>query len=52
MWKAQRFSWRMTTTLHTFPESLAYDQKLQDTDLAHLFLSEKALFLPKSARCV
>ena len=29
--------------LHTFPESLAYGQKLQDTDLAHLFSSEKAL---------
>ena len=27
----------MRTMLHTFPESLAYDQKLQDTDLAYLF---------------
>lgn len=43
LWKAQRFSWWMTTMLHTFPESLAYGQKLQDTDLAHLFSSEKAL---------
>ena len=43
VWKAQRFSWWMTTMLHTFPESLAYDQKLQDTDLAYLFSSEKAL---------
>ena len=42
-WKAQRFSWWMTTMLHTFPDSLAYDQKLQDTDLAYLFSSEKAL---------
>jgi p-hydroxybenzoate 3-monooxygenase len=33
----------MTTMLHTFPDSLAYDQKLQDTDLAYLFSSEKAL---------
>lgn len=43
VWKAQRFSWWMTTMLHTFPESLTYDQKLQDTDLAYLFSSEKAL---------
>lgn len=43
VWKAQRFSWWMTTMLHTFPDSLAYDQKLQDTDLAYLFSSEKAL---------
>ena len=28
--------------LHTFPDSLAYDQKLQVTDLAYLFLSGKA----------
>lgn len=43
VWKAQRFSWWMTTMLHTFPDSLAYDQRLQDTDLAYLFSSEKAL---------
>lgn len=42
VWKAQRFSWWMTTMLHTFPDSIAYDQKLQDTDLAYLFSSEKA----------
>lgn len=28
--------------LHTYPDSLAYDQKLQDTALAYLFSSEKA----------
>ncbi|WP_298213340.1 4-hydroxybenzoate 3-monooxygenase [Acidovorax sp.] len=43
VWKAQCFSWWMTTILHTFPDSLAYDQKLQDTDLTYLFSSEKAL---------
>ena len=43
VWKARRLSWRMTTMLHPFPESQVYDQKLQDTDLAYLFLSEKAL---------
>ncbi|MEQ1658183.1 MAG: 4-hydroxybenzoate 3-monooxygenase [Hylemonella sp.] len=43
IWKAQRFSWWMTTMLHTFPDSLAYDQKLAQTELDYLFSSEKAL---------
>tara|TARA_Y100000815_G_scaffold92441_1_gene81429 strand:+ start:19422 stop:20549 length:1128 start_codon:yes stop_codon:yes gene_type:complete len=43
VWKAQRFSWWMTTLLHTFPDSIPYDQKLQQTDLEYLFSSEKAL---------
>lgn len=43
VWKAQRFSWWMTNMLHTYPESLAYDQKLQNTELEYLFASEKAL---------
>ncbi|MFN3548163.1 MAG: 4-hydroxybenzoate 3-monooxygenase [Mesorhizobium sp.] len=43
VWKAQRFSWWMTMMLHTFPDSLTYDQRLQDTELAYLFSSEKAL---------
>ena len=42
VWKAQRFSWWMTTMLHTFPDSIEYDRKLQDTDLAYLFSSEAA----------
>ena len=42
VWKAQRFAWWMTTMLHTFPDSIAYDQKLQETDLAYLFSSEAA----------
>jgi p-hydroxybenzoate 3-monooxygenase len=42
VWKAQRFSWWMTTMLHTFPASIEYDQKLQDIDLAYLFSSESA----------
>jgi p-hydroxybenzoate 3-monooxygenase len=33
----------MTTLLHTFPDSPPYDRRLQDTDLAYLFSSEKAL---------
>ena len=42
VWKAQRFSWWMTTMLHTFPDSLPYDQKLSETELAYLFSSERA----------
>jgi p-hydroxybenzoate 3-monooxygenase len=43
VWKAQRFSWWMTTLLHRFPDNLAYDDKLQETELEYLFSSEKAL---------
>ena len=43
VWKAQRFSWWMTTMLHTFPDAISYDQKLQQTDLEYLLSSEKAL---------
>ena len=42
VWKAQRFSWWLTTLLHTFPESIEYDQKLQEVELAYLFSSEAA----------
>lgn len=42
VWKAQRFSWWMTTLLHTFPDSIEYDRKLQQTDLDYLFSSEAA----------
>ena len=42
VWKAQRFSWWMTTMLHNFPDSIEYDRKLQDTELAYLFASEAA----------
>jgi p-hydroxybenzoate 3-monooxygenase len=42
VWKAQRFSWWMTTLLHRFPDNIPYDQKLQDTDLAYLMSSDLA----------
>jgi p-hydroxybenzoate 3-monooxygenase len=42
VWKAQRFSWWMTTMLHTFPDSIEYDRKLQQTELDYLFSSEAA----------
>ena len=43
VWKAQRFSWWMTTLLHRFPDNIPYDERLQQTDLEYLFSSEKAL---------
>ena len=42
VWKAQRFSWWMTSLLHTFPDSIDYDKKLQQTDMEYLFSSEAA----------
>jgi len=42
VWKAQRFSWWMTMLLHRFPDRLAYEDRLQDTDIAYLFSSEAA----------
>ena len=33
----------MTTTLHRFPANSAYEDKLQQTELAYLFSSERAL---------
>jgi p-hydroxybenzoate 3-monooxygenase len=42
VWKAQRFSWWMTMLLHRFPDRLAYEDKLQDTDVAYLFSSDAA----------
>jgi p-hydroxybenzoate 3-monooxygenase len=43
VWKAQRFSWWMTTLLHRFPSNIPYDDRLQQTDLAYLFSSQAAL---------
>ena len=43
VWKAQRFSWWMTMLLHHFPDSDAYDKRLQDTDLEYLLSSDAAL---------
>ena len=41
VWKAERFSWWMTTLLHTFPDS-AFDQKMQLAELDYLFRSRAA----------
>ncbi|MEZ5651873.1 MAG: 4-hydroxybenzoate 3-monooxygenase [Burkholderiaceae bacterium] len=43
IWKAQRFSWWMTSLLHVYPDMSDYDRKLQQTDLEYLFSSDAAL---------
>jgi p-hydroxybenzoate 3-monooxygenase len=41
VWKAERFSWWMTTMLHAFPGQ-AFDQKMQLAELDYLFGSRAA----------
>jgi p-hydroxybenzoate 3-monooxygenase len=41
--KAQRFSWWMTMMLHTFPDNITYDNKLQEVELGYLLSSEAAM---------
>ncbi len=42
IWKAERFSWWMTSLLHQFPNSEGFDQKLQAAELDYLFSSAAA----------
>lgn len=42
VWKAQRFSWWMTNMLHTYPDSISFEQKLQQTELEYLLSSNAA----------
>ncbi|GMG82151.1 4-hydroxybenzoate 3-monooxygenase [Paralimibaculum aggregatum] len=43
IWKAERFSWHMTTLMHRFPESSGFDQRLQRAELDYIFSSEAAM---------
>ncbi|MFC0220294.1 p-hydroxybenzoate 3-monooxygenase [Pseudochelatococcus lubricantis] len=36
VWKAERFSWSMTTLLHRFPDTGSFDRKMQEADLDYL----------------
>ncbi|KAA6461860.1 4-hydroxybenzoate 3-monooxygenase [Acidobacteria bacterium AB60] len=42
IWKAQRFSWWMTSLLHRFPEDSPFDRKRQRAELAYLAASRAA----------
>ncbi|EKF20741.1 4-hydroxybenzoate 3-monooxygenase [Nitratireductor pacificus] len=43
VWKAERFSWWMTNTMHRFPDQGAFGQKIQHAELDYLFQSRAAL---------
>ena len=43
VWKAQRFSWWMTSTLHRFPDQNAFDHQRQIADLDYLTGSHAAM---------
>ena len=43
VWKAVRFSWWMTTTMHLFPENGAFGQRIQEAELDYLFHSTAAM---------
>jgi p-hydroxybenzoate 3-monooxygenase len=43
VWKAQRFSWWMTTLLHRFPDLTAFDRQRQLADLDYLTSSRAAM---------
>ena len=43
VWKAQRFSWWMTSTLHRFPYDSAFDHQRQIADLDYLTSSQAAM---------
>lgn len=42
VWKAMRFSWWFTTTMHRFPGQTDYDQKMQDSEISYLSQSRSA----------
>jgi p-hydroxybenzoate 3-monooxygenase len=42
VWKAERFSWWMTTLLHTFPDSNSFDRNIQIAELDYVLSSRAA----------
>lgn len=42
IWKAERFSWWMTSLLHKFPDTSAFDRKIQEAELSYLVSSQAA----------
>lgn len=42
VWKAERFSWWMTTMMHVFPEQGAFDRRIQEAELHYLIESQSA----------
>jgi len=42
VWKVERFSWWMTSTLHRFPEQTEFDIKIQQAEIAFLKHTDEA----------
>jgi len=42
VWKAERFSWWMTSMLHRFPESSRFERRMQQAELDYLLESDAA----------
>jgi len=42
IWKAERFSWSMTSLMHRFPDNGEFDQKVQEAELDYLASSVAA----------
>ncbi|MCA2000092.1 MAG: 4-hydroxybenzoate 3-monooxygenase [Hyphomicrobiales bacterium] len=42
IWKAERFSWWMTTLLHRFETSSPFERRMQDAEFAYLRVSQHA----------
>jgi p-hydroxybenzoate 3-monooxygenase len=42
VWQAERFSWWMTTMLHTFPDASGFDNKVHRAELDYVFKSKIA----------
>ena len=42
IWKAERFSWWMTSLLHRFPDAGEFAERIQDAELEYLFSSVAA----------
>lgn len=40
VWKAERFSWWMTSMLHRFPDTDAFSRRMQETELDYFVTSE------------
>ena len=42
VWKAERFSWWLTTLMHQFPDTAGFGQKMQEAELDYLVHSKAA----------
>ena len=42
VWRAERFSWWLTSLMHRFPDSAGFGQKMQDAELDYLVHSDAA----------